>query len=166
MGLIKKLKNQEKIAKEEPKEYFIITYGWAIAIILIAIAAPVLIGLEKSGDLVFERCSIPRSSGLSCKGFNVTSTGIELLIKNRLNDTLTLKQVSEIIGTNNSCKISSDISLQPEGNASLIFNTDGSIGSCLALISADKKIKADIVLELSDSNNTLNNATGTFVART
>jgi hypothetical protein len=71
------LKKKTEQSDQEPPSQFFITYGWAILVILAAIFALVYSSIQDVG-IVLERCSLPKSSGLSCAYFNITQGKIEI----------------------------------------------------------------------------------------
>lgn len=148
---------------EEPAGQFLLTYGWAILVIVAAILVPFYSSITQ--NISFERCSIPKSSGLSCDSFNATSEFITLSITNLLDGNLVITGNSEIQGENNSCKINEDTLILAKNTSSLIFNADGSTGNCQALL-ANPKIKAEINITFKDINLSSTNTIGRLVART
>jgi hypothetical protein len=138
---------------EEPAGQFLITYSWAILVIIGAIAALIYFSISSTG-LVFEKCTIPQSSGLSCNSFNIAPENIVLNISR-----------TEISDKNNSCKLNQDTLILAKNSTSLTFNTAGSIGSCKELLT-NTKIKAKINITYKDINLTSKSTTGKLVAKT
>lgn len=62
---------------------FLITYGWAILVVLAAIGALAYFGVLSPGRFLPEKCTLP--SGIACLDHNyVSSTGFTFVLKNGL----------------------------------------------------------------------------------
>ena len=77
---------------------FIMTYGWAILVVLVAIAALAYFGVLSPGQFLPERCQLP--AGLYCKSYQVTTSGVQLIIQNTLGKDInvTAINVTEVSG--------------------------------------------------------------------
>ena len=159
-----KIEPKPRESDEESTGQFLVTYGWAILVILAGIGALFYLGLSNSGTIVIQKCSISRSSGLSCDSFNITSGSITLHIENSLDGNLVITKISEISYNNDSCKLNLDTLILAKNTTSLVFNEAGSIGTCKALL-ANPKIKAKINITYKDINLTSKTATGKLVAK-
>ncbi len=73
---LKKMVNKKAQAAME----FLMTYGWAILIVIIAIAALAYFGVLRSSENVPNNCIL--AVGLGCQGFRVTSNGVEIEVRN------------------------------------------------------------------------------------
>src|SRR3989338_7151739 len=71
---------------------FLMTYGWAILVVLVAIGALAYFGVLDPGKFLPQRCVLP--SGLHCEDFVIVSGGAAVRIKNVLGYTITLDKVS------------------------------------------------------------------------
>jgi len=71
---------------------FIMTYGWAILVVLVAIAALAYFGVLSPAKFLPERCQLP--AGLFCKSFRVTTTGAQFIIQNTLGKDITVKTIN------------------------------------------------------------------------
>lgn len=67
---------------------FLMTYGWAILVVLIAIGALAYFGVLNPSRFLPPSCTL--MPGLSCDSFKVTQTTIELNVRNGLGNDLTL----------------------------------------------------------------------------
>jgi len=159
-----KEKSQKKQSSngEEPAGQFLFTYGWAILVIIAAIGT-IFYSSIFSG-ITIERCSIPRSSGLSCDSFEVSNGAILLNITNLLDETVVVTKLSELLNNNNSCRLNSDSLILAKNTTSLLFNEKGSIGSCATLLS-NPKIMANINITYKDVNLTSRTAKGRLVVK-
>ncbi len=112
--------------KAQAATEFIMTYGWAILVVLIAIGALAYFGVLSPDKFLPERCTFP--AGIDCidKAVITASTGqVELALKNNIGYTINVTSV--ITGTDdcpspvlllvNSQNVST-------GNHSTIFNND------------------------------------------
>lgn len=70
---------------------FLMTYGWAILIILVAIAALAYFGVLNPARYVADSCTL--SLPFVCKDFSVRATGIQLVIFNGGVDPITVTEV-------------------------------------------------------------------------
>jgi len=61
---------------------FLMTYGWAILVVLAAIAALAYFGVMSPTKFLPESCTLPSTSGLACIDFNVFPTSAHLFIVN------------------------------------------------------------------------------------
>jgi len=59
---------------------FLMTYGWAILVVLVVIGALAYFGVLNPSQLLPEKCNLP--IGFNCKDFRVTSGQIKLDIEN------------------------------------------------------------------------------------
>jgi len=59
---------------------FLMTYGWAILVVLAAIGALAYFGVLSPDRFLPEKCTLP--SGIACLDFRYTGTAIELSIQN------------------------------------------------------------------------------------
>ena len=73
---------------------FLMTYGWAILVVLVAIGALAYFGLLNPDLFLPEKCVISSGSGLFCDDFTAGTTGITLRLKNILAESVTVTSVS------------------------------------------------------------------------
>lgn len=67
---------------------FLMTYGWAILVVLVAIGALAYFGVLSPVKFLPEQCLFP--SGISCDDFKVTSTDATVVIRNGLGRDITV----------------------------------------------------------------------------
>jgi hypothetical protein len=65
---------------------FLMTYGWALLVVLIAIGALAFFGVLNPGQFLPSTCTI--APGISCDGFKVTEDSVELILTNGMGTTL------------------------------------------------------------------------------
>jgi len=59
---------------------FLMTYGWAILVVLVVIGALSYFGVLNPSQLLPEKCTLP--IGFNCKDFRVTNSSINMYIEN------------------------------------------------------------------------------------
>jgi len=78
---------------------FLMTYGWALLIILVAISALVYFGILNADRFLPERCDLP--TGIACLSFKLTDDDLTLVIQNNLGEDITFRQIA-LMRTRNS----------------------------------------------------------------
>jgi len=77
---------------------FLMTYGWAILVVLVAIGALAYFGVLSPEKLLPEKCLIPTGSGLFCDknlvSADATADTVKIRIKNSLADTVTVTAIA------------------------------------------------------------------------
>ncbi len=68
--------------KSQAAMEFLITYGWAILVVLAAIAALAYFGVLSPSRFLPESCTLPSTSGLACLDFTFTSSSANLFLVN------------------------------------------------------------------------------------
>src|SRR3989338_10643858 len=132
---------------------FLMTYGWAILVVLVAIGALAYFGVLSPDKILPEKCIISSGSGLFCDAFSITSgTSITLKVKNSLADDVNVTGGNNTyIGDgSNSCALAALTQIAADDSASLVFSTDGPDGTCAGFTAAGAKIKGDISLQFVD----------------
>ncbi|MEA2036068.1 MAG: hypothetical protein U9O94_01060 [Nanoarchaeota archaeon] len=117
---------------------FLMTYGWAILVVLVAIGALAYFGVLSPDKFLPEKCVISSGSGLFCANFNVAtaSDDIVLLIKNSLSDPVTITGGGSTLGT---------LCTQDAGDVAIAADADASVTfSCAGGIASGDKIKEDV----------------------
>ena len=61
---------------------FLMTYGWAILVVLVAVGALAYFGVLSPDNFLPNRCTLP--SGIGCVDHKVTSTGVSVVLRNGL----------------------------------------------------------------------------------
>jgi hypothetical protein len=84
---------------------FLMTYGWAILVVLAAIGALVYFGVLSPDKFLPEKCSFPSSSGLGCVDWTATTPGsISVVVKNGAGHDLNGLTLEFIDTTNTDCQ--------------------------------------------------------------
>ena len=71
---------------------FLMTYGWAILVVLVAIGALAYFGVLNPGRFLPSSCTI--EPGISCDDFKLTATEAQVVLRNGLGDDLTAVSVA------------------------------------------------------------------------
>lgn len=69
-------------SKSQAAMEFLMTYGWAILVVLAAIGALAYFGVLNPANFVPESCTLTPTSGLACIDFNVEPTAAHLYLVN------------------------------------------------------------------------------------
>ena len=70
---------------------FIMTYGWAILVVLVAIAALAYFGVLSPSQFLPNRCTF--QSGIACLDFKATASSLVVVVKNSLGFDITVDTV-------------------------------------------------------------------------
>ncbi|MBN1792081.1 hypothetical protein JW826_00120 [Candidatus Woesearchaeota archaeon] len=73
---------------------FLTTYGWAILVILVMIGALVYFGLLNPNRALPNRCEV--TTGIACKDFLITSDGFEIIMYNKMGDSIKSVNVTSV----------------------------------------------------------------------
>ncbi|MBW2972431.1 hypothetical protein KY359_05330 [Candidatus Woesearchaeota archaeon] len=121
---------------------FLMTYGWAILVVLAAIVALAYFGVMSPSRFFPEACTLPATGGMACLDFKVTSDSAYLLIINSGGRDYTINNIS--VGD---CVTAFGSDL-PDSH-SVLFNVTGcSFGA------PGKRIKEDLDVSYSQKDST------------
>jgi len=70
---------------------FMLTYGWAVLLVLVAIAVMLYFGILNAERLVPERCTMPQ--GFACTNFKANTTAVTLVISNSLPEDVIVNRI-------------------------------------------------------------------------
>ena len=134
--------NQSNNKKSQAAMEFLMTYGWAILVVLAAIAALAYFGVLSPEKFLPEKCIL--QPGIACVSHKVEPTKVTLVISNGLGRTITITSinVAGCSGTFSNTMISGDQSTFVIG------------GACNNGISKDK-FKGDITLSYTEKDTNL-----------
>ncbi len=119
---------------------FLMTYGWAILVVLAAIGALAYFGVMSPSKFLPESCTLQTTSGLSCLDFKITTESVHLLVINSGGRDLLINNMS--YGTY--CVEDFGIEL-PDGTSDTFVLTNCSFGV------SNQKVKADLVVSYTDA---------------
>ncbi len=134
---------------------FLMTYGWAILVVLIAIGALAYFGVLSPERFLPEKCVISTGSGLYCDDYSASGTTVTLRIKNILTDTITVSGITlDVTGeTCDALNITQDVSADSTYDFGI---------TCGTLVSGDK-IKGDISISFAKVGGLSKTAAGQLV---
>ena len=75
---------------------FIMTYGWAILVVMVAIAALAYFGVLSPSKFLPERCILP--PGMACTQHKATTTGLTLVVTNSLGNSINITDITDVTG--------------------------------------------------------------------
>lgn len=146
---------------------FLMTYGWAILVVLIAIGALAYFGVLNPERFLPEKCVLASGSGLFCDDHAADGTAntVTLRIKNILNEDLTIDTISldatgetctDLEPSAGDCSVTAGLDTIPADNT-----CDYTI-TCSTVTSGDK-VKADISITYATIGGLQKTATGQLV---
>ena len=129
---------------------FLMTYGWAILVVLVAVGALAYFGVLNPERVLPEKCLLPTGSGLFCDDYssNAADNIITLRLHNILGESVTVKSVSADDPT---CTWSGAQAIAADGKEDVII-------SCADLVSG-QKVKADITVSYQKGSDGLDKST-------
>ena len=138
-------------SKAQAAMEFLMTYGWAILVVLVAIGALAYFGVLSPDQFLPEKCVISIGTGLFCDDFSTSTSGVTIKLKNILGEKVTISDLT--ISNCGSYTTSTEIASDSSENIAV---------SC-ALISSTK-FKEDISIIFSKGDDGFNKtATGSIV---
>jgi len=132
---------------------FLMTYGWAILVVLVAIGALAYFGVLSPDKMLPEKCIISSGSGLFCDKFSIGTNFITIKIKNSLAEQIIITNASITDTACNPFLVNVTIIASGTGNIEL---TNCTLGS---------KISEDLAITFVDEDNFVKSTTGTLVAQ-
>jgi hypothetical protein len=134
---------------------FLMTYGWAILVVLIAIGALAYFGVLSPEEILPEKCLVASGSGLFCDDFNaLAGAGITLRIHNIHTEDVTVTAIT-----------ATDPSVTCSFTGSTIIAADGTtdfLAACTGLTSG-QKVKADLLISYSKVGGLAKTTVGSVV---
>ena len=79
---------------------FLMTYGWAILVVLVVIGALAYFGVLSPTTFIPERCSL--QVGLNCPGSKITTSDVTILVENAMGQDIEITGLNVSMG-DNSC---------------------------------------------------------------
>jgi hypothetical protein len=133
---------------------FLMTYGWAILVVLAAIGALAYFGVLSPAKFIPESCTLQPTSGLSCLDFRATSDSVHLLIMNSGGRDLLINNITY----GPLCSGSFNVSMVD--SQSYLFN----LTSCSLPVGG--KVKKDLLITYTDTYSQFTKTTaGSLAAR-
>jgi hypothetical protein len=136
---------------------FLMTYGWAILVVLVAIGALAYFGVLRPERLLPEKCVIATGSGLYCDDYSARSPIVFLRIKNMLAVRVNITSVNiSRSGTSDTCTAwTGSVTIAPDNTADFDINCGG--------LSAGDKVKGEILIEFIKSDGLVKTTSGELV---
>ena len=136
---------------------FLMTYGWAILVVLIAIGALAYFGVLNPSKFLPESCTI--GPGIGCDDFKVQTTGAgTIIVRNGMGDDLTAVTVS--IGGDAADSGCVATNLADGGTLTCVWDA-----GTLATGTAGTKFKEDITFAYTSSSSVTHSKTGTLTTK-
>lgn len=117
---------------------FIMTYGWAILVVLVAIAALAYFGVLSPGKYLPEKC-VP-AAGIGCTSFKATTTGVDLILQNALGKDIVVTAINI-----------PDATCSDTFNTTLVNGADATFSISCTLTSGSK-INSDLTITYDEVN--------------
>jgi|SRR3989344_1510403 len=139
---------------------FLMTYGWAILVVLIAIGALAYFGVLNPGRFLPSSCTIV--AGIGCDDFKVTAADVQLILRNGVGDDLSSVSVTVPSCTTQDANADGDDSwvdgtvLGSATGITLTGCTNGVAGA---------KFKQDVVITYTGASGIPHSATGSLTSR-
>lgn len=145
------MKKKAQVAME-----FLMTYGWALLIILIAIGALAYYGVLNVDRFLPESCILPQ--GLSCTSYKATTTTTILVIQNGLGQDITFSSIEIVAGgcTGTYTAASGELVNGDTETYTITGCTNGNPGS---------KFKSDVTVTYTDAASVLHSKTGELIVK-
>ena len=143
------------IKKGQAAMEFLMTYGWAILVVLIAIGALAYFGVLSPERFLPEKCVITTGSGLFCDDYNAASgLGVTVRLRNILTESVTVTAVT-VTDPSITCSFVGSRAITAD-------NTTDFLAACVGLTSG-QKIKGDISIDYNKVGGLLKTTTGSLV---
>jgi len=145
--------------KSQAAMEFLMTYGWAILVVLVAIGALAYFGVLSPDQFLPSKCVLP--AGLSCIDFKIVASTdkVTIVLRNGLGSDLTDVSFTTTDGTN-SCTISNVDVVNNGGKVTLT-----TVGTCSAFAAGDK-FNHDLIVQYTNKDSELTKTvTGTITGK-
>ena len=131
---------------------FLMTYGWAILVVLLAIAALAYFGVLNPGKYLPSSCTLP--PGLGCTDFKVDADGVTLVIQNGMGLDLKNMSISVCGGLAEEGSTPGDVTLTDGEEDTFVI-------TCIPPIT-DSKFKEDITITYTSESGLDHTMTGSI----
>lgn len=135
---------------------FLMTYGWAVLIILVAVSALAYFGILNSDKFLPERCLMP--PGIACLGHKATTSAVTVVLQNGLGSDITIDTIGISVSGSSICSISPGSSLQ-NGDKATYTVTSCSTGT------SGNKFKGDVNFVYTDENSIQHTRAGSLTTQ-
>lgn len=138
---------------------FLMTYGWAILVVLVAVGALAYFGVLNPGRFLPSSCTI--APGVGCDDYRVTTATVQLIFRNGMGSDLTNVNVA-IAGCTASAEANGD---DAWNNDAVLGGSDGITLTVCANGAAGSRYKQNVVLTYTTSAGIAHSVTGSITAR-
>ncbi len=135
---------------------FLMTYGWAILVVLVAIGALAYFGVLSPDKFLPEKCSLP--AGITCLDFNVETSRVILSLQNNFGGTITIDRIEVTKKNNGSCS-NTESRLLKNNQKAIIIVLDCNNGN------AGEKFKGDINIAYTKEDLVSHAMKGSIIAK-
>ncbi|MBN1377295.1 hypothetical protein JW949_03100 [Candidatus Woesearchaeota archaeon] len=145
---------------------FLMTYGWAILVVLAAIGALAYFGVLSPAQFLPEKCTFP--PGLDCIGkASINSSGVVVVLANNQGHTINITNVNGTETTLTAYSLGSGAGNITTGVTDLAVQNNQKVTiSCLVSLTSGEKFKDDLRVTYTDSETGLQHiATGTVIGK-
>ncbi|MBW2967861.1 hypothetical protein KY362_05225 [Candidatus Woesearchaeota archaeon] len=125
---------------------FLMTYGWAILVVLAAIAALAYFGVLSPDRFLPEKCTLP--SGVACLDFTGTTTQVDMVIQNSAG--FDMQGVSVYVNSSTDNFACTDAG----GDATLVDGEKDTF-SCTSLTLSSGKFKGTLSIDYTNAQTTM-----------
>ena len=138
-----------KVNRGQAAMEFLMTYGWAILVVLVAIGALAYFGVLSPARFLPSSCQL--QSGVSCDSYKVATNGIRIVLRNGLGQDMR----NVVIGVNECGTMASSVNV-----------TDGSTTNQVitCTLTAGSRFKETVWAYYTDPNGVTHNNTGQIVS--
>ncbi len=132
---------------------FLMTYGWAILVVLAAIAALAYFGVLSPDRFLPEKCTMP--SGIACLDFAVTGSTVTVSLQNAAGFDMTNVLVNLSADTTPTCT-----SVAGDATSGSLANGQKDLYTltCTSLPASGQKFKAVVAMSYTNTGTTLNHS--------
>ena len=138
---------------------FLMTYGWAILVVLVAIGALAYFGVLNPSKFLPSSCTI--GPGMGCDDFKVTANTVQLLLRNGMGDDLNSVQVS-VAGCTDSAEASGDDNWV---DGSVLGGSDGITLTSCSNGAVASRFKGDVTVAYTTAAGVSHTKTGTITTK-
>lgn len=138
---------------------FLMTYGWAILVVLVAIGALAYFGVLNPNRFLPASCTI--GPGLGCDDHRVTATTTQLVLRNGLGDDLTAVTIA-IAGCTASAEADSD---DAWNDGTVLGGADGITLTSCSNGAAGSRYKGDVTVTYTSGSGITHTVTGELTTR-
>jgi len=132
---------------------FLMTYGWAILVVVVAIASLAYFGVLSPDQFLPEKCTLP--PGIACVDHKVTSSSAQLYLQNSLGYDITISSIN--LTDKSGCVNSTDVDLVNGGEVLYTISCSSTSGS---------KFKSDIKINyVNSATNISHSKLGSLVCK-